>query len=369
MSRRTALSFVLFAAAAVGLLGESAPVAVAQNVVPTDESFESADGVKLYGRFYKAAVTKNGSCVLILPQFKKDPTKGDWDGLAKRLANEGYNVLILHYRGHGKSTDIIAKDFFGNPVLGQINAMLVPGANKTPPKSTLSMNELKPAYMPMLVNDVMAARSFLERKNDAGEVNVSTMYLIGAGEGCPLGMLYTATEWHREEKVPNIAVPPQFVSSNRGLFPGGSPVGKDIAAAVWLSPDKTPSMSDGTVKSFISSYAPDMREETRMLFLYGEKDDNGKKHCKYYHDEVLVAKGKKGKIEGMVLTEVRPVKGAKELKGVDLLGNNATFGTEDTISKYLKAVEDDRKGKARFNRNYTAPLPVALATFGINPTK
>lgn len=365
MTRRRLLLPFLFAAGVLGLAAATAPPAAAQGQGPSDESFESADGVRLNGRFYQAKASRNGSCVLLLPGFKKDPTKGDWDGLAKRLAGEGYHVLLLHYRGHGKSTDIDGKTFFGHPVLGAINTQFVPGANKkNPPKNSLTMAELKTQYYPMLVNDVMAARSFLERKNDSGEVNASTLYLVGAGDAAPLGLAFIAAEWHRAAQVPNIAVPPQLVSGQARLFPGAAPAGKDIAACVWLSPERPSGMKDAELKG-LASYAIGMRTETRMLFLAGEKDDTGKTRAKYFFDEVLVAKGRSG-LEKMELTEVRTIKNSK-LAGVDLLGKNDQFGTEDIISKYLRAVEDDRKGRARFERKYTAPLPVVLPTFGISP--
>src|SRR4051812_28048717 len=119
MPRRRFLLPALFASAALGFVLGTAPPALSQaGVAPTDESFESADGVKLYGRFYKAVGSKNNSCVILLPQTRVDPTKGDWDGLGKRLAGEGYHVLLLHYRGHGKSTDMNGKEFFGHPILG-----------------------------------------------------------------------------------------------------------------------------------------------------------------------------------------------------------------------------------------------------------
>lgn len=365
MPTRRFLLPLVFSAVTMVFVFTGAPQARSQGAGPSDESFETVDGVKLNGRFYKATVNKNGSCVLLMPGFKKDPTKGDWDGLARRLSGEGYNVLLIHYRGHGRSTDMNGKEFFGNPILGPINTKYVPGANRNPPRNTLQANEFRTGYGSMLVNDIMAARSFLERKNDNGEVNVSTMYLIGAGDACPLGLFYIAAEWHREAERPAIEFTRRPYIDGR-LRVNGAAAGKDIAACIWLTAERTPALNDGTVKQFISAYAPDMRQETRMLFLHGDGDSRGASQSKYFFDEVLVARGKQGRVEKMELTEIRSIKNCK-LGGVDLLGKNDTFGTEDTISKYLQAVEDDRKGKARFARQYTAPLPVAIQTFGINP--
>ena len=40
---------------------------------------------------------------------------------------------------------------------------------------------------------------------------------------------------------------------------------------------------------------------------------------------------------------------------------------ETEINAHLRAIDDDRKGRARFNRGYAKPLPVVLQTFGVNP--
>jgi hypothetical protein len=192
------------------------------------------------------------------------------------------------------------------------------------------------------------------------------MHLIGAGDVVPLGLFYTAAEWHREAERPtNEFARRPFV--NGGTAVAGTPVGKDIASAIWLGADRPTAMPDAAVKDFVSRIAPDMRNETRMLFLIADKNEHDRGKAKYFYDQVLVAAGNGKKVEKMELTEVRTIKGAKSLTGVDLLGKNDTFGTEDIISKYLKAIEDDRKAKARYNRQYTAPLPIAIQTFGINP--
>ena len=55
---------------------------------------------------------------------------------------------------------------------------------------------------------------------------------------------------------------------------------------------------------------------------------------------------------------------ANTLSGVNLLGNNDTLKTEDTIVQFLAAIQKERAKITRKNRNFTAPWFVALGEFG-----
>src|SRR5262245_18606393 len=85
---------------------------------PEPESFETADGVKLQGIFYKAhpGKSKNNACVILIHPFKS-PTPGKkLNDLATTLAADGYNVLQFNLRGHGPiPTDVVATEFWKYP--------------------------------------------------------------------------------------------------------------------------------------------------------------------------------------------------------------------------------------------------------------
>ena len=53
-------------------------------------------------------------------------------------------------------------------------------------------------YFFQLVNDVAAAKSFLDSRNDSGELNSSDIYVVGAGEGATIGALWMASEFSRK---------------------------------------------------------------------------------------------------------------------------------------------------------------------------
>jgi pimeloyl-ACP methyl ester carboxylesterase len=365
MRRYFSLSFA-FSALAAAVFLQSAPPARSQNPTdPTDELIETADGVKLRGIFYKATGSKNGSCVILIHNPFTDPTKGDWDGLAKTLAKNGYHTIRFEFRGHGKSKDIIPEKFWRE----QYNANL-PGANRRPPKDSIDEKDFrtKSSYYPQLVYDLAAVRNHLDKLNDDGQVNTSSTYLIGDGDAATLGMMFLATEWHREQKKPMGFLNTQkfWISANQPIAAGGSPAGRDYGGAVWLSPSRMNGFSTTAMKNWVSQHGRgldgDMRKETPMLFVYGEKDSKGMENCKMFNDQIMVSAGR-GKLEKLDSTFIRERKGT-DLKGVGLLGKDDQLGTEKLILEFLNKMEELRRKKVRITRDYTEPVKINLASFG-----
>ena len=281
------------------------------------------------------------------------------------LAANGFNVVQFDFRFHGQRTDVQPAIFWND----QFNKMHVTGANRRPQPSELTFKDIKNpnTYYPMLVNDVMAVRTYLDLQNDSGKVNTSSVYLIGTGDAVSVGFLYMTAEWFREREVPNVAVPPLFVSSKRQIFLGSQPCGRDLTGAIWISPTRHPSMSQSTIENFTTKYpsAAPMRE-TPMLFIHGEKDTKSKEGSKFFFEKVLVAQPKpNSRLAKLPQTFQREIKGT-QLAEAELLGKN--LGTEEMIIKYLEDVDKDRKSKVQIaKRGYTKPLGVQLSSFGVVP--
>lgn len=364
--RRRFLLPIAFTALAATFFIQTAPDARPQAPGdPTDELIETADGVKLRGIFYKSSTSKNGSCVMIVHEPFTDPTKGDWDGLGRTLAKNGFHTLRFDLRGHGKSKDLIPAKFWIDP----LNSTL-PGANKKPPKDELDIKDFqtKKNYYPQMVYDLAAARNHLDKLNDDGQVNTSSIYIIGAGDAATLGMMFLATEWHREQKKPMGVFNQQkfWIASTLAIASGGSPAGRDYGGAVWLSPKVMAGFSRNSIERWVSQHGRgadgDMRKETPMLFVYGEKDPDGLKNSKYFNDQVMVAAGR-GKLDKLDQTFLRERKGT-DLKGVGLLGKDDTLGTEKLIIEFLNKMEELRRKKPRVIREYPEPVKINLASFG-----
>jgi pimeloyl-ACP methyl ester carboxylesterase len=323
--------------------------------------------------------------------------KGDWVGLANRLTDAGYNVFRFDWRGHGKSTDIKNPEkFWGNPavglqndpnpITGPWNTRYITGANKKPVKADFyykDLGEKANAYMPVYLLDLAAVRAHLDSKNDTGDVNTSSIYLIGSEAAATLGFGWLATEWNRPAFYPTpnqlgIAGRYMFVPqplNDRGYDTGGA----DISGAIWLSPARPASISLPTVRGFVSGILPNgsrmpmsptnMRENNPMLFLYGAEDKKGEKEAATFFNEILVANGDvKNGVKKLEDTFLRPVAKGAKLSGVNLLGNVDELGTETTIMNFMSRIQKDRKQITRKARGYTGPYFIRLDAFGLFPT-
>jgi len=347
---------------------------------PIEETFLTADGLQLRGLFHKSTKDPATAPVVILlyPPGKdkdkeRDMNTGDWVGLANRLAGEGYHVFRFDWRGHGKKgTDIKDTDkFWGNPYTGAWNNRYITGAKKTQ-KTDLYLKDMKDMgrYSPTLLLDLAAVRAHLDSKNDAGELNTSSIYLVGAESAATIGLAWMTTEWNRPgfAPTPNQLIFPapryEFVPQplNGGII---TPAGDDISGAVWLSANHPSNVPESTIKGWISRQAPKLRDNTHMMLMYGEKDTRGKREAEFFFNEVLVGKGNP-RLGLNPLNEkyLHKVVGAGQLSGAGLLGNDKMLKTESTIVEFLSAIQKERAKLTRKQRNFTSPWFIRLGSFG-----
>src|SRR5262249_37940227 len=149
----------------------------------------TADKVTLKGSFYPGANGKKSACVILLHEFGSDRTKGGWDDLAKALEKEGFAVLSFDFRGHNDSCTVDPQYFWNFPM----NAVF----RRSKTGDTISANDIKLkkfTYLPHLINDIAAAKRYLETRNDASDCNVSNLFIIGSKEGAALGASWLAYE-------------------------------------------------------------------------------------------------------------------------------------------------------------------------------
>jgi len=381
---------LLFAAFAATLLPTSTPRALAQKAPdPVEESFKTADGVVLRGIFHASAKNPGNDPVVILlypPGKDNSMNKGEWKALANKLATEGYNVFRFDWRAHGeKVTDI--KDtnkFWLNPITGPANNKYIFGANKKPLKNELVWKDFAPPgapaaqlaqnvkkYSPVLLTDLAAARTHLDQKNDNGEVNTSSVYLIGAQEAAAVGMAWITAEWQRPATHPVLGLGQTYQICPQPGIAVATEAGETIAGAVWLTamrPENTP-FTENNLKGWASKLAPKMRENNPMLFLYGGTDATGKRNTDFYYNEVLVADPKKGStLQKLEQTFSKEIKGTN-LVGDKLLGNNKELGTEDRMMAFLNEIQKERSKITRKKRDYATPYFIDLTFLGIDPTK
>jgi pimeloyl-ACP methyl ester carboxylesterase len=337
-----------------------------------DVNFSTFDGVEIQGVLYKTKKAGPQPCIMLLhsPSVagNKGSSVGAWHELGKTLSEEGFNVLRFDFRGHQKSDLIKNKADFWSIDVNQ--KYLRDGYRKQPqPDSIKSSDYIKPGassnpYLPMLVNDIMAARVFLDAKNDAGDLNTGSIYLIGAGDATFLGFLYLLAEWQRPQVGQpgvNLATLPLSAVDLANLRGRPQWAGKDIAGCIWLSPPRPVTPNSSYYEKIVKS-TPQIRDSNKMLFIYGEDDTAGKGGATFFYDRALIADPPKSvRLDPIRLTKMLPIKKTK-LSGVDLLGKG--LGVEAEILKYIKLIEEDRKVVARITRNYTSTPYVNPVAYG-----
>jgi alpha-beta hydrolase superfamily lysophospholipase len=229
-------------------------------------SFRSSDGVDLQGNFYPAPASgAKDACVLLLHNFNArtggDSHQDGWDRLAAALQKEGYAVLTFDFRGFGKSKSV-DKEFWNAAKYPQ-NQRLKFAQKKA---EVIDRNEFPADYYPNLANDVGAAKAYLDRKNDAREVNASNLVVVGAGEGATVGALWMASESHRKKDRASLTpgLPPDLDQAES----------RDFSCAVWLSISPTLATRQVPVRGWLVEVGRD--QKVPMAFVYGSKDEKGK---------------------------------------------------------------------------------------------
>ena len=266
--------FRLFLMAA---LGAAACVCTARAGDGDRVTFDTLDGVTLDGTFFKSdpqapAKDKNAT-VLILHNFDKknggSSHQDGWDDLAKQLSSEGYSVLSFDFRGFGNSHSV-SKEFW-DPIKGRYNREAMSHlANRNPPPDTIDHKDfdgMAGDYYPYLVNDVVAAKSFLDRQTDKGLANSSNLVLVGAGQGATVGAMWMASQWHLKRL--------SGIDRVTGKLTLDDPEGRDEAGALWLS--LSPELGGHGMTTAASRWLVDVTADNKvpMAFLYGSKDESG----------------------------------------------------------------------------------------------
>jgi hypothetical protein len=329
------LSFVLVAPGAVRAEGKGDSKSV---------QFKTSDGVELSGTFYPNAKGKKDAVVLMLHNF--DARKGGsshadrWDDLAVKLQEEGYAVLQFDFRGFGDSKTV-GTDFWDNKNkhnMGATNLRTFPP--KGEPPATIDHKNFRATYYPYLVNDIAAAKAYLDRRNDDNEVNSSNLIIIGAGEGATLGALWLNSECLRcRDKAPKTL---PGVIQRPGPFE--EPEIKDVACAVWLT--ISPRLGGRAVPFANWLLAAGKGKRVPMAFVYGADDASGKN----------IALSSLARITGNSKGHKNfPLTGKQEVKKTSLSGSGLlrdNLGTSTWIvEQYLAKVPDKRKNKERLTRN------------------
>jgi hypothetical protein len=306
-------------------------------------SFRTVDGVDLKGTLWTNAKDKKNACVLLLHNFsrKSGGNRSDdgWGSLAEELAKAGYTVLSFDFRGHGDSTSV-APEFWNQRKFPHNYLLLRPPIPKeAPTKLDYKDFPFTPNYYPHLVDDIAAAKAFLENKAGDGAGN---LVVIGAGQGATLGAMWMATEYRRfREKGSNVMGQPL-------PNPESEPEGKDIACGIWLT--VSPSIDSTPVQTQLNNWLDEVggkRNRVPMLFLYGKDDPTGRAKLnasmaltKMLPPGYRMMEDSPGQNKDSNYKFTRDYAVATKLEGSQMLQNS--LNTSSVIKAYIRDVLEER---------------------------
>jgi pimeloyl-ACP methyl ester carboxylesterase len=166
---------------------------------PVEIELATDDGFLLKATYYPGPSSEKTAPILMLHEYKGN--RNVFRPLALALQEKGHAVLAADLRGHGGSTKFL------HPLTGQAGELLAADMKRGD-------------FEAMVRFDVETLRRFLREKNNARELNLNSLCIIGAEMGALVAAIWTANDW---------SAPP---------LPGGKQ-GQDVKALVLLSPPWT----------------------------------------------------------------------------------------------------------------------------------
>jgi pimeloyl-ACP methyl ester carboxylesterase len=311
---------------------------------PPDIKFETADKVELKGVFYPGS--KNKPTVILVHNFKQDRQKGGWDRLIDALQKNDIAVLTFDLRGHGDSTTIADPDVFWKD---NMNRSYIRGARAN--KDSISYKDFNPGYYPMFVNDLVAAKNYLDKQNDAGACNSSDVFVVAAGDSAAIAAMWMAYAWEQYPLIPNAfgRLVPDWTAK---------PMGQDIAGAVMLSAPTAwgrirvagPLMAPLPGRPGVAAIVP--RNKLPVAFVYGAQDTKAANAA-----NALLRRLKEGK--GVPRETGKREIGRSKAVGAALLENQAAH---EFVSKFIDTVMDRRGASVWTEKKPPAPLLINPGT-------
>jgi pimeloyl-ACP methyl ester carboxylesterase len=166
---------------------------------PQDLSLKTSDGLELKLTYYPSTLKKNKKdavVVVLLHGWKGE--HGDCTPLALFLQKLGHAVITPDLRGHGDSKYFVRPDGV---------------------KIELDANSLRREDFERMVEvDMEKVKDFIRQKNNAGELNMENLCIVGAEMGSSVAVRWAALDW----SWPMLSTGKQ---------------GQDVKALVLISPD------------------------------------------------------------------------------------------------------------------------------------
>ncbi len=232
-----------------------APLAAQRSTAEASETIKltTKDGVQLKASYYRSGLGKEAVPIVMLHDHKE--SRKVFNGLARVLQSPrggerpAHAILTVDLRGHGESTSQQGNN----------------GQTRELQASKLGKQD----FRNMVLYDMEAVRRFLVKKNDAGELNLNKLCLLGSGMGANVATAWSAVDWNTQKLA------------NRKQ-------GQDVKGLILASPE----WGFRGLPMLKPLKHPSVREQISMLIIYGKQDrksaksaENVHKNLKKYHPE------------------------------------------------------------------------------------
>ena len=215
---------------------------------PQDVFLTTKDNVRLAATYYRSSAGRDAVPIVMLHDYKEGRTI--YNNLAAALQGptdervKSHAVLTVDLRGHGGSTLAINPD--GQSL--EIDAAKLRVAD----------------YEDMVRFDMEAVRRFLVERNDAQELNLNKLSLVGAGMGANVALIWSAVDWD----APPLA--------NRKQ-------GQDVKALVLSSPN----WKQKGLPLVMALKNPDVQSALSIMLVYGSQDPKAKQSAETVYKNFL----------------------------------------------------------------------------------
>ena len=201
---------------------------------PEDVALQTADNVQLAATYYRGGRGKESIPVVLLHGWKHDRT--DYTKyFAPYLQSKGFAVIVPDLRGHG----------------GSKRLKTLHGKDETLDAIALAPNQ----FNLMATQDLKAVKEFLWKKNNAGELNLDKLCVVGAEMGASIALEFA---WY--DAVGYDQGAPEYGSLKLGRF---------VKALVLISPET--SFKGISIRHAVQH--PAVRNEISVLILVGNGDN------------------------------------------------------------------------------------------------
>jgi pimeloyl-ACP methyl ester carboxylesterase len=269
---------------------------------PVEKLLRTNDGWQIATTYYPSTRGQDSPVVILLHGRQDDRLVWLADnGFAKRLQDEGYAVIAVDLRMHGKSQNIDGKTQGG---------------------------KLKPAdYRQMVEEDLRAVKDFLMEEHQNHKLNIHKTAIVAPEFSAPVAMAFAVADWMK----------PPYDDAPR--YEDRTPRGQDVRALVFISPELAIA---GVPSASIVSQVKNPQWGIAFMTIYATGDKLDKGDAKKLYQKLTIA-SEKQKVRSHLKTYPLSLRGTKML--------DADTDVQAQMLAFLKIHLKDLEGEWRDRRS------------------